>query len=282
MPSGHDEDLVARLRAGSGSFRAEADDPVGVAAALVASAGAELVDVADLIAAEPSGPVVADRPRSNGPRPAGGEGDELAVLARRVCEAEEVVAGAVAFEQARAARLAEARSVAAASTAADDEAAAGARADHQAVRFALVVLVLAQLGGIAVFVAAGDLLAVVVPAVALVGLASVVAFHQRPAPTSPPAPSPAREHEPEPGTDVTASPAVRAAQAHLRRQQAAWKVAWWDRQQPVPDPTGWGIGGVRTVVCVDRDGALDERAYATMTAGLPAVIRVVVLVPRGT
>lgn len=283
MLSDHDEALVARLRAGAGCTRAAADDPDAVARA-IAAAGAQLVGVADLAAVLDAAPAVAAGPPGVDPRAVGGEGERLALLARRVLDAEEVVAAARSFERERAARVLVARPRVPDAPEVDDEAPEdGAHADHQAVRFALVVLVLAQLGGIAVFVAAGDLLGVVAPAVALVGLALVVAFHQRPART-PAAPdrSPSAAAEPAPWCepDLTASPTVRAAEAHLRRQRAAWKVAWWEREQPVPDPMAWLTGGPRTVVCVDAAGAVDAEAYATMTAGLPAVIRVVLLEPR--
>lgn len=290
MLSGHDEALVAGLRAGAVSTRAAADDPDAVARELVRAGGAELVGAADLVAALQSGSLVADRPRVVDPRPVDVAGERLAVLARRVLDGEEVVALARAHERTRAHRLLADRSATpAASTGADDAPDEGdAHADHQAVRFALVVLVLAQLGGIAVFVAAGDLLAVVAPAGALVALALVVAYHQRPPRRGSARPSARTAASPAPGFDdprllaevVAASPTVRAAEAHLRRQQAAWKVAWWEREQPVPDPVTWLRGGPATVVCVDRDGEVDEAVYATMTAELPAVIRVVVLEPR--
>ncbi|HEU5082071.1 MAG TPA: hypothetical protein VFU14_01935 [Acidimicrobiales bacterium] len=292
MLSGHDEALVAGLRAGAVSTRVAADDPDAVARELVGAGGAELVGAADLVAALQTGSLVADRPRVVDPRPVDVEGERLAVLARRVLDGEEVVSLARAHERTRARRLLADRSAAppGAPDAGEAPAQDGAHADHQAVRFALVVLVLAQLGGIAVFVAAGDLLAVVAPATALVGLALVVAHHQRP-PRSRPAPAPATAAAaPSPAFDdlrslagvVAASPTVRAAEAHLRRQQAAWKVAWWEREQPVPDPVTWLRGGPATVVCVDRGGEVDEAVYATMTAELPAVIRVVVLEPRRT
>lgn len=288
--SGHDEALVASLRAGTVSARAAADDPDAVARALVRVAGAELVGTADLVAAVRAGSLVADRPRMVDPRPVDVEGERLSVLARRVLEGEEVVSLARSFERTRAHRLQMDRAAAplAAPGAADGSQEDDAHADHQSVRFALVVLVLAQLGGVAVFAAAGDLLAVVAPAAALVALALVVGHHQRP-PRGRPAPAPApAAATPAPFPDdprsmaeiVAASPTVRAAEAHLRRQQAAWKVAWWQRQQPVPDPVAWLRGGPATVVCVDGDGEVDEAVYATMVAELPAVTRVVVLEPR--
>lgn len=285
MLSGHDEALVAGLRAGAGSVFAVADDPDAVAQALV-TAGAEPVSAAELLAGLRTGSLFADRPRAVDPRPVDVEDERLALLARRVLDGEELVSRARSFERARAHRLLADRSAATAHApdAADPSVDDDADADHHAVRFALVVLVLAQLGGIAVFVAAGDLLAVVVPAVALVGLALVVAFHQRSPrrrpPTVPATAAPGFDDPRSLAEVVAASPTVRAAEAHLRRQQAAWKVAWWQRERPVPDPVAWLLGGPATVVCVDRGGEVDEAAYATMTAELPAVIRVVVLEPR--
>ncbi|MFP5320774.1 MAG: hypothetical protein ACLGIC_02900, partial [Acidimicrobiia bacterium] len=83
------------------------------------------------------------------------------------------------------------------------------------------------------------------------------------------------------------SPAVRAAEAHLRRQQAAWKLAWWERGLRPVDVATW-VGrrdedagaAPATLVVVDDEGEVDEPLVATMTAALPAAVRVVVVRSR--
>ena len=86
--------------------------------------------------------------------------------------------------------------------------------------------------------------------------------------------------------DVEGSPTVRAAEAHLRRQQAAWKVAWWERDEAAPDLDDWSLrlpaGGPITLVTVDAGAGVDDAAHAEMTAAAPAAVRVVVLQPRAS
>jgi hypothetical protein len=154
--------------------------------------------------------------------------------------------------------------------------------DRQAVRFSLAVLVPALAGGTAVYVADGLLLAVVLPAVALAALGMVVLRHRRP-PTPDPGATPA--DPPTAAVEVGDGPAVRAAEAHLRRQQAAWKLVWWEREEPVPDLASWSARleatAPITLVSVDAAGRLDADAHAAMTAAAPAAVRVVVLQARG-
>ena len=273
-----DLEVVGDLIGGAGSTLVTVHDPLGVARALVdAVAGARLVDAEQLVdtIAEVRAAIHPD--------------DRLRAHAERVRAAERVLAGAVATEASRAEALVIEREAEAPVAVAVDEPAAPMPpavdraevvADRQTIRFALVILVLAQLGGLAVFVVGGDLIAAVVPALALIGLAGVVLTHHRPhteergaggddaaAPASIPAP-----------VHLPSSPAVRAAEAHLRRQQAAWKVAWWERGLTPPPVSSWdGAPMTATLVAVDRDGTVDDAAFATMTAGLPAVIRVVVV-----
>ncbi len=85
------------------------------------------------------------------------------------------------------------------------------------------------------------------------------------------------------GAGLHDGPAVRAAEAHLRRQEAAWKLAWWERAEPVPALDGWapaGGSGPVTLVVVDADRSIDEGADATRTATGGAAVRLVVLRPR--
>jgi hypothetical protein len=252
MASEHDLALVDRIRAGTASGVLAADDPEQVAHAASGAAGAVVaVDVGDL---------------------------DAAVAAARVRLAEQVVARA---------RRAELGGGAASGPAGAVRAPAGARdADRQAVRFALVILVLALAGGVAVFLADGLVLAPALPAVALVALGGVVLAHRRPA---------AAEPEPEPvgvaadvpahaAVDVDAAPAVRAAEAHLRRQRAAWKLVWWERSGSVPDLDDWsrrlGPTVPITLVSVDGAGRFDAGAHAATTTAAPASVRVVVLQAR--
>lgn len=88
------------------------------------------------------------------------------------------------------------------------------------------------------------------------------------------------------GADVEGSPTVRTAEAHLRRQQAAWKVAWWEREEAAPQLDEWSLrlpsGGPITLVTVDPGANVDHAAHAEMTAAAPAAVRVVVLQPRAS
>lgn len=84
-------------------------------------------------------------------------------------------------------------------------------------------------------------------------------------------------------TAPAGSPAVLAAEAHLRRALAGWKLHWWQRDEPVPEldasvrlPAGLPL----TLVSVDLDGEVDAAALASMTATAPAAVRLVVLQPR--
>lgn len=88
------------------------------------------------------------------------------------------------------------------------------------------------------------------------------------------------------GADVEGSPTVRAAEAHLRRQQAAWKVAWWEREEAPPELDDWSLrlpaGGPITLVTVDTGAGVALAAHAEMTATAPAAVRVVVLQPAAS
>lgn len=271
----HDLGVIGDLLGGAGSALVRAHDPEAVARAVVDAVGGVSV-----VGAEQLPAAIADA------RAGTHQDDRLRGHAERVRAAERVVAGAIATEASRTEALSEREAIAA--PAADEPAApepaapehAAAVADRQAIRFALVILLLAQLGGLAVFLVDGDLFALVVPAVALVGLAVVVVIHHRPHAEEPRATG---ELDGQPATPpapvrLPPSPAVRAAEAHLRRQQAAWKVAWWERGLTPPPVSSWDGGPApTTLVAVDHAGAIDEAAFATMTAGLPAVIRVVVI-----
>lgn len=85
-------------------------------------------------------------------------------------------------------------------------------------------------------------------------------------------------------TAPAGSPAVLAAEAHLRRALAGWKLHWWQRDEPVPELDAWSVrlpaGIPLTLVSVDPYGAVDAAAVASMTATAPAAVRVVVLQPR--
>lgn len=152
--------------------------------------------------------------------------------------------------------------------------------DHRSVRFAFVILALALPAGLAVYVVDGILLAAVLPGLALVALGAVVLAHRRPV-ASPPA---GRAAAVAPGVepaDVEHSPAVRAAEAHLRRQQAAWKLSWWERGRSVPDLALWSpaMSGCApiTLVATDAHGGVDDATVVALTATAPAAVRVVVL-----
>jgi len=250
MASEHDLALVDRIRAGTASGVLAADDPEQVAHAASGAAGAVVaVDVGDL---------------------------DAAVAAARVRLAEQVVARA---------RRAELGGGAASGPAGAVRAPAGARdADRQAVRFALVILVLALAGGVAVFLADGLVLAPALPAVALVALGGVVLAHRRPAAAEPEPVGVVADVPAHAAVDVDAAPAVRAAEAHLRRQRAAWKLVWWERSAPVPDLDDWtrqlGPTVPITLVSVDGAGRFDAGAHAATTTAAPASVRVVVLQAR--
>lgn len=277
----HDLALLERLRNEPSSDVVDADDPPAVAAALVGAGGRSLApeDVAGWVA----------------------EAQLLRSRAEAVLAAEQVVAGAVAFERSRRLALVsrapagdEATSAPAPTGDPVDEDDDGPDADRAAVRFSLVVLAVAQVGGIAVYAADGMLLAAAVPALAIVGVLAVALAHRRPPPVRYPeddrirsipvertvevAPDPRAEEE------SSGSPAVRAAEAHLRRQLAAWKVAWWDRELPPADVGTW-LGGPpsttpATLVVTDPERRVDADLYAAMTAALPAAVRVVLVRAR--
>ena len=247
MASQHDRELVARITAGDARGVLTADDP---AAVLDAAGGAEGTVAVDDLAG--------------------------AIAAARVRLAEVVVARARRAEAELLAAVTPRGASAADHPGPED----GRDDDRQAVRFSLAVLLPALAGGTAVYVADGLLLAVLLPAVALAALGVIVLRHRRPA---------APGATPADPLAVTAAvgdgPAVRAAEAHLRRQQAAWKLVWWERGEPVPDLASWSprlaATAPITLVSVDGAGRLDADAHAAMTAAAPAAIRVVVLQARG-
>jgi hypothetical protein len=284
--TGHDLELLERLRADPTSAVVAADDPTAVAEALVAD-GARRVPPEDVTA-------WAD------------EAVELRARAEAVLAAEEVLARTRAHERARRAALV-------AGEPDVSQLSPGGRprrrpplpaADRQALRFSLGVLVLAQLGGIAVYVADRSVVAVALPAVAIAGVLAVHALHRRSVPGGR---RPRSRRPGQPGTEVEAdpgaldgpvdpseepaegpvldAPAVRAAEAHLRRRQAAWKLAWWERDLAPTDVGTW-LGGPAhgaapaTLVVVDDDAAVDPSVHATMTAALPAAVRVVLIRSR--
>lgn len=254
MTSEHDADLIGRIGAGRAAGVLVADDPVAVAEALVGHDGTLRVDVDDLPAALAGAQV------------------RLAevVLARaRRAEATLLTGGAARRPGPRTDEGEE-----------DDRV-----ADRHAIRFSLAILVPALAGGIAVHLADDFLLAPALPAAALVLVAAVALTH-RGGRDVPPAGTAPASGDPSPGADdVGAGPVVRAAEAHLRRRQADWKVLWWERQAPVPDPAAWSPpsepGVPITLVSVDADRRLDARAHAAMTATVPAAVRVVALQARG-
>jgi hypothetical protein len=221
------------------------------------------------------------------------EARSLRTLAARVRAAEAVVAGALAVDRAHDVAL-----IAVEPAPAPEEPAPeprpgpspdgdGPAADRQALRFALVILVLAQLAGAAVYAVDGDLLAVAAPAVALVVVASIVLAHRRPLPQRRRPVVPPASAEPGAGDAAEAvglpgSPAIRAAEAHLRRQQAAWKLAWWERGLRPATVDGWSSGPVdgappATLVVVDEGGELDGALHAELAAAVPAAVRVVLV-----
>lgn len=243
MPGTAPWDLVGAVRDGAASGVFEVEDPAAVAAELAGRSGVAVVDERELPAA---------------------------------VAAAQVGLAALLVERARAAEAAVVAPIRPPVPGRDDE----ADADRQAVRFALVILLLALPAGVAVHVVDGTWLASALPAAALLALGVVVLLHRR---RGGPA-SADVEDGPLPQPAVDDSPAVRAAEAHLRRQQAAWKLAWWERGEPVPELGRWsaasGVDGAVTLVVVDHEGRLDEGAHATMTASAPAAVRVVVLRAR--
>jgi len=288
----HDAAVVERLRAGRASEVVEADDPDGVTSALV-DAGARRIPADEVDAWL-------------------GEARALRSLADDVLAAEEVLAGAEAAERARRAALVAApdpvddpASPDPAPEAADDEEGDGPAADRAAVRFSLVVLALAQVGGIAVYVEDGLLLAALAPALTIVGILAVYLASRAPVPAPQPMSDPdggrsgrgngtqgsrSRDQDEEAGAggevvdagDVPPGPVIRAAEAHLRRRQAAWKVAWWERGLPPADVSSW-VGPARgdeppaTLVVLDPAGDVPDEVVATMGAAVPAAVRVVVV-----
>ncbi len=322
-----DATVVDGLCRGEASARVEVDDPDAVALALVEVLAGELVDPTELD--EVLVRVGREQLDVDDGALTGDDVAHLRELARRVELAGTVVDGAEDGERTRAARLLAGGDEVPAPVGdgverpidqrdgdeRDDHSVAEPdadphahhHADRVALRFALVILVAAQLAGIAVFVVGGDVLALVAPAVALAWVGIVVRWHRRPhaasaQPDDVPVPGEpaAVEAPPTPvvragdrtdvpdleGLDLSASPAVRAATAHLRREQAAWKVAWWALGRPVPDHASWEDAVAitsptrTTLVVLDEDGALDRRAYATTTAELPAAVRLLVVAPR--
>jgi hypothetical protein len=276
----HDRELVERMRRHPTSAVVEADQPEAVAGALIGS-GARALPPAVV-------PVWL------------GEAELLRDRAEAVLAAERVVAGAVAHERARRAQLLACPSAAEDGPAPtpDAEAQPGdddPHADRDAVRFALVILAAAQVGGIAVYVADGLLLAAALPAAAILGVVGVALAH-RPGPAdrrTPGSVPPDREPSPtdtghpagaragEPGGPP---PAVRAAEAHLRRQQAAWKLAWWERELPPAQVGDWLDAGGRapaTLVVVDPAGEVAPDVFTAMAAALPASVRVFLVRGRG-
>lgn len=280
----HDLALLELLRREPTSHVVDADAPAALAEALLGSGGRALApgDVAGWVA----------------------EAQLLRARAEAVLAAEHVVARAVASEQARRSALLIADHEREAvpevpEDGAEDDDEDGPDADRGAVRFALVVLAVAQVGGIAVHVADDMLLAAALPAVSILAVLAVVLAHRRPVrrPVGEPEvaaaaadvgdvrPGPApSDHATAPVDAVPASPVVRAAEAHLRRQLAAWKLAWWERELPPADVGTWlggpGAGPPATLVVVDADRQVDHDLYAAMTAALPAAVRVVLVRPR--
>lgn len=288
----HDFALLELLREELTSHVVDADDPDALADALVDDGARSLPPEA-----VPGWVVEAQLLRSR---------------AEAVLAAEGVVARAVASEQARRLALVSdaSREQAVAPTPApptddtddaDDDGDDGPDADRNAVRFALVVLAFAQLGGAAVYLADGLLLAAALPAISIVGVLAVALGHRTPRPAPAVTAQPQPEPQPDPELDVVRAPAigairaapgegpgeelvspvVRAAEAHLRRQVAAWKVAWWERELPPADVGTW-LGGTgtstpATLVVVDAERRVDADLYASMTAALPAAVRLVLV-----
>lgn len=253
MVSEHDRELVTRITAGDVRGVLGADDPAAVLAAVGSVDGTVAVDVGDLPGA---------------------------IAVARVRLAEVVVARARRAEDAALTTLTPPTSSAVGDLGPED----GCDDDRHAVRFSLAILVPALAGGIAVYLANGLLLAPALPAVALAAVGIVVGTNRRPATPVPgegPVPT-----DPAPATAaVRDGPAVRAAEAHLRRQHATWKLVWWEREEPVPDLASWSprlaATAPITLVSVDAAGRLDAEAYAEVTATAPVAVRLVVLQARG-
>jgi hypothetical protein len=249
MASEHDLAVVTRIEAGTATGLLEVDDPADVVSRAL---GAVRVDVHVLPSA-----VALARVR-------------LAEVVARARQAE------LDLATARDARVRPPRTDA--QEGGDD----GRDADRQAVRFALAILVPALIGGIAVHLADGLVLASALPAAALVALAAVVLGHRRPSTAEPTLVPEGPRCDP---VDVGDAPVVRAAEAHLRRQRAAWKLSWSERDEPVPDLASWSPELTAaipvTLVAVDPAREIDVDAHATMTATAPAAVHVVVLQPRG-
>lgn len=259
------------------SVRVAADDPPAVAHAVIEATGARLVPAPEVPAWT-------------------AEARLLRTLAERVRVAEAVVVGAVAADREGDVALMvtdaapEPAEPAPAPSPAPSTVFDGAAADRQALRFALVILVLAQIGGAAVYAVDGDLLAIAAPAGALVVVAGIVLAHRRPVPVAVRAAASPAPVEPEVATvdpvGPPGSPAVRAAEAHLRRQQAAWKLAWWERGLTPATVADWSnvpADGIppATLLIVDEGGELDA-LHAELAAAVPAAVRVVLVVPRAS
>ena len=251
MSSEHDRELLARITAGDARGVIGADDP------------AEVLDAAGRI----DGTVAVD--------------DDLAgaIAAARVRLAELVVARARRAEAAQIAAVSAPRPAEAEDVGPGD----ASGEDRQAVRFSLAILVPALVGGIAVYLVDGTLLAPALPAIALAALGTVVLTHRR-SREAVPGPAPAPSDPASVTVEVDDSPAVRAAEAHLRRQRAAWKLVWWEREASVPDLASWSpdlaVTAPITLVSVDAEGRVDAEAYEAMTASAPSAVRVVVLQAR--
>lgn len=246
MTSDRDRDLVEGIRTGRALGVVAADDPGAIIAAVTHDVGIVLVDAVELACA-----VAGARVRIA----------ELLVSRARQAEERAAVAPAGVRAQPDRGEL--------------DQ----ASADRQAVRFALVILLLALPAGVAVYLADGLVLAPALPAAALVALGVVVVVHRQP--SRPQVGAPVEAEPGGPPLDVEASPTVRTARAHLRRQEAAWKVAWWERDLAVPELDAWSlrlpVAAPITLVAIDGHGELGDDAVAAMTAAAPDAVRVVVL-----
>jgi hypothetical protein len=246
MTSDRDRDLVEGIRTGRALGVVVADDPGAVVAAVTHDVGTVLVDAVELACA-----VAGARVRIA----------ELLVARARQAESRAPVGPAGIGTQPDASKL--------------DQ----ASADRQAVRFALVILLLALPAGVAVYLADGLVLAPALPAAALVALGVVVLVHRQP--SRPQVGAPVGPEPDGPPLDVEASPTVRTARAHLRRQEAAWKVAWWERDLAVPELDAWSlhlpVAAPITLVAIGGRSELDDGAVAAMTAAGPDAVRVVVL-----
>lgn len=248
MPDTAAWDVVAAIRDGTAAGFVEVEDPAAVAAQLADQEGVAVVAPDDLPSA-----VAGVRVRL------------AAVLVDRARRAEEALSSPSPSSSDVAA-----------------EGGADVDEDWQAVRFALLILLFALPAGLAVYAVDGMVLAAALPAAALVALGIVVLVHRRPSVSAPllPRVEPAQApvHPPPPVDDA---PGVRAAEAHLRRQQAAWKVTWWVRDLAVPALDRWSpalgeASAPATIVVVDGDRTLDGDAGAPA----PPAVRVVVLRAR--